>query len=65
MCQIEANKYETEKFDFLLPEISQVGLTKIAINFFKLNQLTSKMSQIEANTCGYEFWLSLWAKIGF
>ena len=31
-------------------KFSQVGATKIAIKFFKLNQLTCKWSQIEANT---------------
>ena len=50
---------------FLRPEISQVGLIKIAINFFKVNQLTSKISQIEANTCGFESRLFFWVKIGF
>ena len=38
---------------FLLPKISQVGHTKIAVTFFKLNQLTSKLLQIEANTYGF------------
>ena len=32
----------------------RVGVTKIAIKFFKLDQLTWKMSQIEAYTCGCE-----------
>ena len=50
---------------FLSPEISQVGLTKIAINFSNLNQSASKMSQIEANTCGFEFSLTSGAKIRF
>ena len=38
-----------------MPEISQTEVTEIAIKFFNLDQLTQKMSQIEANTCGYEF----------
>ena len=38
-----------------MPEISQIEVTKIAIKFFNLDQLTQEMSQIEANTSGYEF----------
>ena len=33
-------------------KFSQVGATKIAITFFKLDQLTWKWSQIEAKTYG-------------
>ena len=52
---------------FLSLEISQVGLTKIDINFFKLSQLTSNLSQIKVNICdvafrlifGHNIWFSL------
>ena len=47
--------YSEKKRTFSLPEIAQIEVTEIAIKFFNLDQLTQKMSQIEANTSGYEF----------
>ena len=53
------------KTAFLSPEISLVGLTKIAIRFFKLNKMTTKITQIEADTCGFEFRITFGVKILF
>ena len=46
-------------------ENSQVKVTKIAIKFFKLDLLTWKMFQIEANTCDFECRLIFGTKIWF
>ena len=39
-----------KKRTFSLPEISQIEVTEVAIKLFNLDQLTQKMSQIEAKT---------------
>ena len=42
-----------------------IGVTKIVIKFFKIDQLTWKLSQIEADTCGCKFRLIFGANIWF